>query len=57
MDSNSKVYLILIVAAISTIVWVISLFVRKKDSKKGAVLSWTALFLMAIAVVLYHVFS
>ena len=51
----SKAVLIFTVAAVSTVLWIISLIVRRKNSKAGVVLSWLALILMALAVILYQI--
>jgi hypothetical protein len=50
-----KATLIFCIAALATVLWIISLFVRRKNSKAGVMLSWAALILMAAAVVLYNV--
>ena len=51
----SNAVIVFTVAAISTVLWVISLFVRRKNSKLGVILSWTAMILMAISIILYQV--
>lgn len=51
----SKAVLIFTIAVVSTVLWVVSLVVRRKNVKLGVVLSWSALILMALAVVLFQV--
>jgi len=52
-----KSTLIFVLAVLGTIVWIASLFVRRRNAKAGAAMSWIALAFMTAAVVLYHIWK
>ena len=49
--------MIFLIACIAAIIWIASLIVRRKNHRVGVILSYIALILLVIAVVLHFVFN